>query len=229
MVDGVEGLEAIIGYHFKDSQLLLDALTHSSLANQSGLDSYERLEFLGDSVLNLLVSSSLYLILDDAPPGELTRYKSYPVSRTFLSKLAVQIGIVKYLRVPEGIQGESLINNASVLEDVMEAIFGAVYVDGGLKGARGVFQKIFWKPMVEIIDDNGMEVNYKAKLQTYSLRKYGKLPKYSVVSVSGPRHMQKFKISVKINGEVVGVGIGRSKKIGEQNAAKDGCKRVGVI
>jgi ribonuclease-3 len=213
-------LEKKIGYRFKNNTLLINALTHASLANQENITSYENLEFLGDSVLNLLVSSKLYSLLEKSTPGELTKYKSFLVSCSFFAFIAKSIDLPQVIRVSGTSPKEKLNLNESIMEDVVEAIFGAAFIDGGLRASEIIFKKIFLEKLLKAVNDEKIKKNYKAIIQDYSLKTYGKTPEYIVESVTGPPHMQNFEISVKINCEVVGLGSGKNKKSGEQAAAE---------
>ena len=215
----IKDLETAIGYRFKNIQLLQNALTHSSYANErwhNCLLSNERLEFLGDSVLGMLVAEYLYRNFPDRPEGELTRMRADMVCEQTLAAAANKIGIGEHLLLGHGEERFGGRNRNSILADAMESVIAACFLDGGIQAALKVVQQFI---LVEVPVTKLHNVDYKTQLQELVQQKKHQVLSYALVGESGPDHDKQFEVEVSLNGTVVGSGRGSSKKRAEQNAA----------
>ena len=215
----IKDLETAIGYRFKNIQLLQNALTHSSYANErwhNSLLSNERLEFLGDSVLGMLVAEYLYRNFPDRPEGELTRMRADMVCEQTLAAAANKIGIGEHLLLGHGEERFGGRNRNSSLADAMESVIAACFLDGGIQAALKVVQQFI---LVEVPVTKLHNVDYKTQLQELVQQKKHQVLSYALVGESGPDHDKQFEVEVSLNGTVVGSGRGSSKKRAEQNAA----------
>ena len=216
----IKDLEAAIGYHFKNIQLLQNALTHSSYANErwhNSLLSNERLEFLGDSVLGMLVAEYLFHTFPDRPEGELTRMRADMVCETTLAAAANRIGLGEHLLLGHGEERFGGRQRNSILADAMESVIAACFLDGGIEAALKVVQQFI---LVEVPVTKLHNADYKTALQELVQQKKNQVLSYALVGQSGPDHDKQFEVEVSLNGESVGRGIGRSKKRAEQEAAR---------
>lgn len=222
----IKDLEAAIGYHFHNISLLQNALTHSSYANErwhNSLLSNERLEFLGDSVLGMLVAEYLYRNFPDRPEGELTRMRADMVCEGTLSATANRIGLGKHLMLGHGEEQGGGRTRDSILADAMESVIAACFLDGGLEAALQIVQKFI---LVEVPVTRLHNVDYKTQLQELVQQKKNQVLSYTLVGQSGPDHDKHFDVAVSLNGETVGVGSGSSKKRAEQMAARDAMEKL---
>jgi ribonuclease-3 len=226
--DDLAELENIIGYKFKNRDTFVLALTHSSYANEHKLGKFEyneRLEFLGDAVLEFFVSRYIFDKFPQMPEGELTKLRAGAVCEGTLAKKAYQIRLGGFLRLGKGEEMTGGRNRESVLADAFEAVIGAVLVDGGIAAA----EKYVLGLMTDEIDalrDSFMFMDYKTRLQEI-VQKSSKLPlKYTIVGESGPDHGKVFEAEVLHNGLVLGCGAGHSKKEAEQEAAKTAISKI---
>lgn len=209
-----------LGYTFKDQFLLEQALRHSSAKDQTNV-SNERLEFLGDAVLGMVTSELLYLKYPEKEEGELTIIKSEVVSRPILSAIALAEGIDKEITLGKGIKQIP----DSILANALEAILGAIYLDGGLAPAKEIIDRLFLRPIEEVAQ-RPYEINYKAALQHYTQKYLNLMPEYQTVRTSGPAHRPVFEVTVKAGHTKYGTGTGRTKKEAEQNAAKETLEKL---
>ncbi len=210
--------EKKLGYRFKEPHLLEVATTHSSYANEHGLDAdYERMEFLGDAVLGLVTAQWLFERFPDEPEGHLSKLKSSLVSARSLAKHArsLELGPVLLLGIGEERSGGR--GKRSLLADSMEAIFGATYLDGGIKAAR----KVIHAMLEAAVDPEEAPAppDSKTDLQELIQAQGWELPEYPLIAEDGPDHQKLFTVECRIQGKVAGTGEGRSKKIAEQVAA----------
>ena len=233
-------LEAELGHEFQRPELLARALTHRSLANQiahqAGTEATgasgdnERLEFLGDSVLNLVVAEALFAAHPDWDEGELTRVRAQLVSRLHIAEVAVSIDLGKYLRLSKGEEHSGLRHKTTVLSDTMEAVMGALFLDGGLEVVRAFARR---RIMGEAADQLAEELrsgaalgNYKSALQERLQAERVGTPVYRIKGESGPGHRKRFMVEVRLksNGAIadkpLARGTGRTKKDAEQDAAR---------
>ena len=216
----IKDLETAIGYKFENITLLQNALTHSSYANErwhNSLLSNERLEFLGDSVLGMLVAEYLYHNFPNRPEGELTRMRADMVCEQTLAAAANRIGLGTHLLLGHGEEQGGGRKRNSILADAMESVIAACFLDGGMEAALKVVQQFI---LVEVPVTKLHNVDYKTKLQELVQQKKNQVLSYRLAGQSGPDHDKKFDVEVSLNGSVVGSGSGSSKKRAEQMAAK---------
>ena len=216
----IKDLETAIGYRFQNISLLQNALTHSSYANErwhNSLLSNERLEFLGDSVLGMLVAEYLYKNFPDRPEGELTRMRADMVCETTLAAAANRIGLGDHLLLGHGEERFGGRSRASILADAMESVIAASFLDGGIEAALKIVQQFI---LVEVPVTKLHNADYKTALQELVKQKKNQVLTYALVGQSGPDHDKQFEVEVSLNGTVVGKGTGRSKKRAEQDAAR---------
>ena len=212
-------LEERLGYQFKDHSLLENALTHSSYANEhrdAGMSSNERLEFLGDSVLGMVVADHLFREHPQMPEGELTRTRAALVCEESLVEVARALELGKYLRLGRGEDAGGGRERPSILADATEAVLAAVYLDGGIAPARRAIRALILGNEEELSASR----DYKTALQELVQRESGRKLVYRLVGEEGPDHAKRFSVEVELNGETVGAGEGRTKKAAEQSAAK---------
>ena len=212
-------LEEKLGYTFQNRALLENALTHSSCANESRgkLQSNERLEFLGDSILGMVVADHLYRNHPDLPEGVLTRTRAALVCEDSLVVVAEELGLGQYLRLGKGEEAGGGRNRPSIRADAVEAILAAVYLDGGIGSARKIIQKYILSREVAGLTKPR---DYTTALQELVQRESGQVLAYRLTGEEGPDHNKRFFVEVTLNGKSVGQGSGRSKKEAEQMAAK---------
>ena len=222
----IKDLENAIGYHFQNIQLLQNALTHSSYANErwhNSLLSNERLEFLGDSVLGMLVADHLYSHFPDRPEGELTRMRADMVCEKALANAANSIGLGGHLLLGHGEERLGGRSRDSILADAMESVIAACFLDGGLEAARAIVDRFI---LVRVPVTKLQNVDYKTQLQELVQRRKDQVLTYVLVGESGPDHDKRFDVEVSLNGTVVGSGCGKSKKRAEQDAAHSAISRL---
>ncbi|NLJ40971.1 MAG: ribonuclease III [Clostridiales bacterium] len=226
-VKDTEELEKKIGYKFEEPRLLKNALTHSSYANESRGDipDNERLEFLGDSVLGMIIASYLYNMFKEYKEGNLTRMRAGIVSEVALAEIARGIDLGHFLYLGRGESNSGGRDRDSVLADAMEAIIGAVYLEGGLAKARELVINLF-KPIIDRNSQGRGFQDYKTLLQEELQRNGDKDIAYNVVAERGPDHSKTFVIQVSYDGKIIGKGKGRSKKEAEQQAAKRALENI---
>ncbi len=212
-------LEEKLGYTFQNPALLENALTHSSCANESRgkLQSNERLEFLGDSILGMVVADHLYRNHPDLPEGVLTRTRAALVCEDSLVIVAEELGLGAYLRLGKGEEAGGGRNRPSIRADAVEAVLAAVYLDGGIGSARKIIQKYILSREVAGLTKPR---DYKTALQELVQRESGQVLAYRLTGEEGPDHNKRFFVEVTLNGKRVGQGSGRSKKEAEQMSAK---------
>ena len=231
-VDGPEHiplLEEKIGYRFLDRKLVIEALTHRSVLGElkpgeEGI-TYERLEFLGDSVLALVTTDFLVRNFPEENEGQLTQKKSLLVSQTVLTKKAEALDLKDHVILSDnafrgGVHGQDSIQTA-----VLEALIGGIYLDGGLESARVMVEKVILDD-VDVILDHTDHVNYKSHLQEWTQSRFKTYPRYRIRSTTGPEHDKIFIVEVKAGHNVMGKGRGKSKKDAEQIAAKEALKKL---
>lgn len=218
-------LENRLGYHFKNIGLLEHALTHSSYANEhrsEGVTSNERLEFLGDSVLGMVVAEHLFHAHPNMPEGELTRTRAALVCETSLYEVACSLGLGRCLRLGKGEAAGGGRERPSILADATEATLAAVYLDGGIDAARPIIQKY----ILDKEREKAVDRDYKTALQELVQRRPGQSIAYKLVWETGPDHCRVFFMDVSVGGEVVGQGQGHTKKEAEQSAAKAALEKL---
>lgn len=218
----MEKLEEKLGYTFQNRALLENALTHSSYANENkhtGAQSNERLEFLGDSVLGFVTAEFLFARHPDAPEGDLTRIRAALVCEQSLYEAAQRLDLGRYLRLGRGEEAGGGRERTSILADAMEAVFAAVYLDGGIGAASALIHRCLLDAQRESVVEERRR-DYKTALQELVQRESGQVLQYRLVGSEGPDHAKRFFVNVDLNGSPIGSGEGRSKKEAEQMAAK---------
>ncbi len=210
-----EDLEKRLGYTFKNRELLKQALTHVSYAKDRGTRHYETLEFLGDALLNFLIVDLLVEEFPDKREGALASLKAYLISEDFFNELARDIDLVPYILISRGKK------NVSIIGDVFEALWAAIYLDSGKDTnlVRELFRNIFKEKIINVIKTRKIKRDYKTMLQEITQKRWKERPEYRVVSVEGPEHAKVFTVEGSIKGYRA-LGRGRSKKEAEQEAAK---------
>jgi ribonuclease-3 len=221
----LDRLEKIIKYRFNDQQLLKTALSHRSSLKETGLDSNERLEFLGDAVLGLVVSSYLYKNNEEMPEGELTRMKALLVNETVLSRAALSFGLGEFLYLSAEEKKAGGNERPSITADAFEALLGAVYLDGGYDQAKRLVRRYILADSDDIIGDKKLQ-NYKGELLELMQSRAEGMPHYRVRDEIGPDHDKVFDVEVYINDQLLGEGRGKSKKEAEQDAARAALKTL---
>ena len=220
--------EKKLGYTFKNPNLLLNALTHSSYANETrnGTTSNERLEFLGDSVLSVIVSDYIFKEFSNTPEGELTKLRASLVCEKSLCGFSRELDMGKYLRLGKGEDKGGGRERDSILADAFEAVLASIYLDGGMEEARKHVMR-FILPELEQTDDEVFK-DYKTALQEIIQRNPEESVSYILTGESGPDHDKVFEVSVLLNSNVIGEGKGKSKKRAEQMAAKQALTLMGI-
>jgi ribonuclease-3 len=220
---GIREIQKIIGYRFRDEALLREALVHRSFVNEErdGVTrDNERLEFLGDSVLQLAVSDYLIRTFPGLDEGELSKKRSALVREDSLAVVAENMRVGRYLVLGRGEEATGGRRKASILAGSLEATIGAIFLDGGYPAARAIIET--W--LVKFLRDGTGDIfrsDYKSRLQEYCQSTWHQSPEYLIVSESGPDHHKFFRVAVRLQGEIRGFGEGKSKKEAEQNAARD--------
>ncbi len=213
----LEACEKRIGYNFKDDFWLKKALTHSSNKN-NGFPCNERLEFLGDSVLGMVVSEHLFSNFKDHSEGDLTKIKSLVVSRVALARRSKELGLENFISIGKGMRSPEVLP-VSVMANVMEAIIGAIFMDGGIDHAREFIITVLSAELEEAVANHG-RVNFKSLLQQFAQREFASTPTYRVIGNSGPDHEKTFHVVAVIDDQCFETAWGRSKKEAEQRAAE---------
>jgi len=226
-----DDLQFELGYAFKNMQLLSKALTHSSHANEKGLvdGDNEQLEFLGDSVLGFLVSDFLFRTHPRLTEGQLSKLKGFFVSSANLVKYSERIHLGDYLQLGKGEEKTGGRTKQALLVDALEAIIGAIYLDGGIEEARRVILN-FCEPQIEDVDDSDRQLqDFKTALQEELQAQHRGRADYIVTSEDGPDHQKLFTVEVVIDGESIAQGLGLTKKAAEQAAARQALGRLSKV
>ena len=221
----MKGLEEKLGYRFHDRGLLEHAMTHSSYANEhrgQGLTSNERLEFLGDSVLGVVVAEYLFTTHPGMPEGELTRTRAALVCEGSLHEVAKGLELGRYLRLGKGEDAGGGRTRPSILADATEAMLAAVYLDGGMAAVRPIIQTLILNKEQE----KAVDRDYKTALQELIQRTPGQAVSYRLLEESGPDHCRSFLMEASVGENVTGRGSGRTKKEAEQMAAKAALEKL---
>ena len=216
----IKDLEAALGYKFQNITLLQNALTYSSYANErwhNSLLSNERLEFLGDSILGMVVAEYLYGHFPDRPEGELTRMRADMVCETSLAAIAVRLNLGEHLLLGHGEERFGGRTRASILADAVESVIAAAFLDGGMDAAEGIIARFV---LCNVPVSRLQNADYKTALQELVQQKKNQTLCYRLVGESGPDHDKVFTAQVLLNDQVVGEGTGSSKKRAEQDAAR---------
>ena len=221
--DKFESLDKKLGYTFKYPELLIQSLRHSSYVNEqidSTLEDNERLEFLGDAVLDLAISHILMLRFKDAAEGDLSKFRATVVDEAGLYEVALRLGLGDYLLLGKGEEQNRGREKPSILADTTEAIIGAIYLDAGFDTAMEIIKELF-SSLLERVGTGELVHDFKSLLQEYSQQSCKTLPRYRLIKETGPAHDRSFQVALSLKGEVLAEGEGRSKKEAEQNAARE--------
>ena len=216
----IKDLEIAIGYRFRNITLLQNALAHSSYANErwhDSLKSNERLEFLGDSILGMVVAEHLYRNYPDRPEGELTRMRADMVCENALAAIAGRIELGQHLLLGHGEEQTGGRTRNSILADAVESVIAACFLDGGMEAARGFIDRFV---LTDVPVRKLRNADYKTALQELVQQKKNQVLTYKMTGESGPDHDKHFEVAVLLNGNTVGTGCGSSKKRAEQDAAR---------
>lgn len=227
MKPNIKELQKKLDYTFKNEELLLRALSHSSYFNEnhgSCDGSNERLEFLGDSVLGFITAENFFMNYTDFPEGDLTKLRAAMVCEKSLASFAREIQLGKYLMLGKGETVTGGRDRPSIQADAFEAVIAAIYLDGGMDAAR----KFVLKYIDEAIRKHRSVKDYKTMLQEVVQRNPGEIIEYVLVGETGPDHNKRFEVEVHLNSNVIGKGIGRSKKSAEQEAAREALELMGL-
>jgi len=225
-----EKIQSLLNYlewNYQDLNLYQEALTHSSYAHEKAEDNKhnERLEFLGDAVLELIVSDYLYNHFSHFPEGKLTKLRSDLVCEESLSRIAYQLKIGDYLRLGKGEATGGGGTRPSLLADAIEALIGALYLDVGFNRCYDKVIKLI-SPVMVSLENGSLRNDYKTLLQEYVQSQYGITPEYFMVGESGPDHQKIFMANVLLHGKVLGKGSGKSKKEAQQEAAREAWEKL---
>ena len=222
-------LESLLGFRFRDPSLFQTAFTHRSLCNEEGLDateSYERMEFLGDAILEMAVSEELYRRFPDDSEGGLTKTRSHLVRRSPLANVSRRLGLGPMLLVGKGVEASGGRWQESVLAAVFEAVVAAVYLDQGAQAARDFVLRTMASELSEVGRTGTPQENPKTRLQEYLQGRGGPIPTYRLVGSDGPDHGPMFTVEVLVDGEVAGEGRGGRKAEAEGEAARIALERL---
>jgi len=226
----LEILEEKLNYKFQNINIIKEALTHPSYNQKKnkGINNFQRLEFLGDSVLDLIVSEYIYYHLPSLSEGKLSKIKSVLVSRKVLAKWANKISLGEFLILGKGEDLTGGRKKTSILADCGEALIGAIYLDGGFQKTSQILLPYIQEELDILIKYNYIE-DYKTLLQKVVQKEMNCLPSYRLIEEKGPEHSKIFCIMVEIKNSCYGIGRGNNKKEAEQQAAQDALKRLGII
>jgi ribonuclease-3 len=222
----VDRCEELLGHKFADRALLQKAMTHASAVSHY-LDSNERLEFLGDAVLGLVVCEELFRRYPAFNEGEMTRVKSVVVSRQACARVATKLGIDELLIMSKGMDNDGALPS-SLAACALESLIAAVYIDGGFEVAKELILRLM-EPELDLVARGAHELNYKSMLQQYAQRRLGATPSYEVLDEKGPDHSKAFEIAVIMGGRRYPSAWGLSKKDAEQKAAQRALEALGEI
>ena len=226
--ENLTGLENSIEYTFKKKGLLKEALTHKSYAHEKANDGTlfnERFEFLGDAVLELIVSEYLFNTHSEYTEADLSKIKAYIVQESTLAKTAKRLDIGAYLRLGKGEEMTGGREKPSLLADAFEALLAAIYLDGSYKKAKEFVLAHLVSNISEIVEDDFI-FDFKTKLQEVAQARFGVLPQYIIHKEEGPEHQKTFEVKVYVKKNFLGSGIGRTKKAAAQKAAEEGLEKI---
>lgn len=217
-------LEKLIEYQFKNTSLLEEALSHPSMRGLSDFEGqdYERMEFLGDAVINLIITKILYFQFPDYDEGDLAKVRAYFISKDFMVQKGAELGLGEYIIMASGEESSGGRDNPNNLENVLESIIGAIFLDGGIETAAKIVEKLWGR----LDPQMSCEVNPKSFLQEFLQDKEMGLPIYEVVEKTGQMHSPTYKVSVKAAEKLLEYGIGSNIKKAEKDAAKNMIKKL---
>jgi len=220
---GLRRLEERLGYAFHNPELLVRAFCHASYVNEQvdgGLEDNERLEFLGDAVLDLAVGHLLMRHFEDAREGDLSKFRAMVVDEAGLYDVARRLGLGEYLLLGKGEEQSLGREKPSILADTTEALIGAIYLDRGFERAMKTIEDLF-SPLLKRVATRELAHDFKSLLQEYTQQTCKSLPRYRLVRETGPAHERSFQVALSLMGKTLAEGEGRSKKEAEQNAARE--------
>ena len=222
----MDALAEKIGYQFKDQDLLVQSMTHPSMSaeQREAVENNQRMEFLGDAVLQVILTEHLYRILPDQAEGHLTKIRASLVSRRALADCALRLGLEEYLRLGKGEEANGGRHRESNLADAFEALLGAICLDGGITGAREVTMRLMDEDLQEALEGEDTS-NPKGRLQEELQALRRESPLYRILTEEGPDHLKQFRVEVLWGGKPLGAGRGSSKKNAESAAAQDALER----
>ncbi|MEC8943109.1 MAG: ribonuclease III [Verrucomicrobiota bacterium] len=222
----MDALVEKLGYQFKDQDLLVQSMTHPSMSaeQREAVEDNQRLEFLGDAVLQVILTEHLYLVLPDQGEGHLTKIRASLVSRKALADCALRLGLGEYLRLGKGEEANGGRHRESNLADAFEALLGAICLDGGITGAREVTMRLMDEDLQEALEGEDTS-NPKGRLQEELQALRRESPYYRILAEEGPDHLKQFRVEVLWGGNPLGAGRGSSKKNAETAAAQDALER----
>lgn len=219
-------IEAAVGYTFRDESVLWMALRHASVT-ETRLESNERMEFLGDAILGMIVCERIFHMYPNSLEGEMTKIKSLAVSRRTCAKLARSLGLERHIVVGKGMRTQERLP-ASLSAAVLESMIAAVYLDGGIDAVRGFLEPLI-EPLIREAVRSGHQHNFKSVLQQHAQQEMGCAPQYRILDEKGPDHAKAFRIAVELCGAVYESSWGQSKKQAEQQAALNALCALGLI
>ena len=226
----IDSLQRTLGVSFSDASLLEQALVHSSYVNENpsfALASNERLEFLGDAVLGLIVAEKLYQDYSNLTEGEMTKLRAALVRRDALSRMAKVIKLGDYLYLGKGEEATGGRTNLSNLASALEAVIAAIFLDQGLATTEGIVLRLFGEELQRVAEQ-GVRADYKSRLQEFIQSREQQTPAYQLVETMGPGHDQRFTVEVRIGDTVLGRGSGKSKKVAETEAARAALEKLAI-
>ena len=224
----LDALQRTLGVSFDDPSLLEQALIHSSYINENpgiALNSNERLEFLGDAILSLIVAEKLYYVLPYSTEGEMTRLRAALVRRDTLARMARAVRLGDYLYLGKGEETSGGRHKPANLAGALEAVIAAIFIDQGLTIAKDFILRLFDNELQKVVSQ-GAEIDYKAQLQELIQARQQLTPTYQVIEAVGPDHDKKFTVEVRVGDTVLGKGAGKSKKMAETEAARSALQRL---
>lgn len=220
-----------LGVRFGDPRILNQALMHRSYVHDADMsrgESNERMEFLGDAVLGLVVNEHLYSRFESRQEGRLTKIKSLIVSEAILSRTAEELNLGEFILLSDNERASGGALRSSILADALEAVIGAIYLDSGLGNSRRFIRRHLLMSIDELLEIDEYK-NYKSIVQEYAQKEFGARPRYRVVSARGPEHERTFFVELKLGGRSLGRGEGKNKKEAEQLAARSALSKLGLL
>ncbi len=218
--------QRILGYTFKEIEILRRSMRHASVA-ESRLESNERLEFLGDAILGMVVCERIFELFPHLLEGEMTKIKSLAVSRSTCAEIAIEIGLDKLIVVGKGMRTHKALPQ-SLAAAILESVIAALYIDGGMLAVRAFLHPLI-DPAIVAAEESGHQHNFKSMLQQHAQQSLGVAPSYRILDEKGPDHAKAFRIAVDIKGQEFEANWGQSKKEAEQQAARAALETLGLI